>query len=189
MLGIFQSGLICPLRCSDRQCSDRDASAVQNPQAVNESFTRLSQHLRRGQPAIGEQHFAGRARAHAHLVFFLADAKPGQSLFENERRNAVMRRTAIRHRHRNAHVGVLRVGRECLPAVQHPAVAVSHRTRARTRRIRSRLRFRQRPRADPFPGRELRDVFLPLFVRTGEKNMIRAKRIVRGDPREPVLQR
>ena len=99
----------------------------------------LPQQLRFGHAAIGEDHFAGGAGAHAELVFLLADLKPGRAFFQNERGNSVRRCAAIRHRHGDANVGDVRVGGEGLAAVEHPASRRRARPWCACRRRRSRL--------------------------------------------------
>ena len=43
------------------------------------------------------------------------------------------------------------------------------------------FRLRERPAANPFTGGQLRNVLLALFVVAGEKDVVRAKRVVRGN--------
>ncbi len=141
--GIFERGFVCALRRADGQRGDGNAPAVENPQAIDESFAHFSEHLRIREPAIGEQHLAGGAGAHAQLVFLLADSESRKALFEDEGRDAVMRRGAIRYCHGDAYVGILRVGGECLAAVQHPARAIFYGFGARSARVGAGFRFGQ----------------------------------------------
>ncbi len=76
-----------------------------------------------GHPAILEDHLAGVAGPHAELVFFPADAKTRRAFVDDKRRDAVMRRRPVRHRHRHADFGAVGVGGKRLRAVQHPIVA------------------------------------------------------------------
>src|SRR5581483_1754481 len=131
--------------------------------------------------AVREQHLAGGAGAHTHLVFFFADAKARRPFLDDERRDAVLRSAAIRYRHRDADVSILRICGEGLPAIDHPALALAYRLRARAGGIRARLRLRQRPAADPLARGELRNIALSLVVITGEINVVGAQRRVRGD--------
>ena len=131
--------------------------------------------------AVLKQDFPGRAGAHAELVFFLADAKSRRVLFDDERRNAVLRGRAIGHEHRDTDVGVMRIRRERFAAVQHPFVAVPDRRASGPGRVGSGFRLGQRPAADPLARRELRDISLALLVVGGSEDVIRAERIMRGD--------
>ena len=60
-------------------------------QAVDEALVELAQQLRLGQPAVFEDHLAGGAGAQAELVFLLAGAEARRALFDDERRDAVLR--------------------------------------------------------------------------------------------------
>ena len=113
--GVLQRRVVSALRHADGKRGDRDAAAIQNPQAVDEAFVQLAeQSALAGKPAVLENHFAGGAGAQAQLVFLLAGAETGRVLLEDERRNAVLRGGAIGHRHGDADVGVVGVGGERL---------------------------------------------------------------------------
>ena len=134
-----------------RQRGDGDAAAIQNSQAVDEAFAGLAEQLRCGQAAIGEDHFAGGAGAHAQLVFLLADAKSGRALLENESRDAVLRRRRGRsppwpRRHRRYCALVVKV----LPPFRTQQSPSLNGLGARAGGIRAGFGFGQRPAADPF---------------------------------------
>ena len=141
----------------------------------------LPQELLRRQAAVFENHFAGGAGAHAQLVLFLSGAESRRPLLHDEGRNAVLRGGAIGHRHGDAHVGVMRVGGESLGAVRATHSPPSHHgLGARAGGVRPGFRLGQRPAAEPFARRQLRNVLPPLLVAAHLVNVVRAERSVRG---------
>ena len=142
LLGILERGFVGALRGSDRERGDRDAAAVEDAQAVDESLAVLAEQLRFGQPAVVNSTSPVALARMPSLFSFLPTRNPGTSFFEDESRDAVLRRRAIGDRHGDAHVGVLRVGGERFRAVQHPARAVLHRFACACRRRRIRLQAR-----------------------------------------------
>ena len=88
---------------------------------------------------------------------------------------------AVRHRHADADVRVVRIGGEGFRAVEDPFVAVAHRGGARARRIRTGFGLGERPAADPFAGGQLRQVLLLLLLRAGFIDVIGTERSMRGD--------
>ena len=186
-LGILQRGIVGALRHADGQRRDGNPAAVQNLQAVDEAFAALAQKLRLRQPAVVENHFAGGAGAQAELVLLLAGAKSGRAFLDDECGDAMLRGRSVGHRHGHADIRVVRVGGECLRAVQHPAAALQRRGGARARRVRAGLRFGQRPAADPLARRQLRQIPLPLLIGAHLENVVRAQRSVRGQmiPTDP----
>ncbi len=150
LLGIFERRFIRALRDAYRQRRNRDAPAVQNPQAVDESFAALAAELRRRQPAIGEQNFARGRTAHPQLVFFLPDAKSGVPFSRMNAEipcdDAARSVTAIATQTSATCALVVNV----LPPFRTQVIAVEHRRGARAARVRSRFGLGQRPAADPF---------------------------------------
>ena len=77
------------MRHAQRQRRDRNASAVENLQAVDEAVALVAQKIFRGDAAIAENHFGSVAGAHSQLVFFFAGAKAGRALFHDKGGDAV----------------------------------------------------------------------------------------------------
>ena len=77
------------MRHAEPQSRDRNAAAVENLQAVDESFAFGAQAIIGRHFAIGENNFGRVAGAQAELIFFFAGAKTGDAFFEDERGDAV----------------------------------------------------------------------------------------------------
>ena len=90
LLRVAHGTFVGALRHAEAERRDRDASAVENLQAVDEAFAFRAEEIFGGHAAIGEDDFAGVAGAQAELVFFLAGAKAGSSLLDDERGDAVV---------------------------------------------------------------------------------------------------
>ena len=90
LLGIAHRAFVRALRHTQAERRDRDAAAVENLQAVDEALAVAAQNIFSRDAAIRENYFAGVAGAQAELVFFLAGAKAGSSLLDDEGGDAVM---------------------------------------------------------------------------------------------------
>ena len=72
LFGVTHRTFVRALRHAQAQRRDRNSPAVQNLQAIDEAFAFFAQQIRRRNLAIGENHFAGVARAQAQLIFLFA---------------------------------------------------------------------------------------------------------------------
>ena len=75
LLRVFHRRFASALRHAQPQRRNRNAPAVENLQAIDESFALFAQQIFAGHKAIAENHFGGVAGAHSELVFFFARAK------------------------------------------------------------------------------------------------------------------
>ena len=81
-------------------------------------------------------------------------------------------RCAVGDGDHNQHVGIMTIGAESFAAVQNPVFSFAHRRHTGAARIRARRGLGQSPGPDVFAGRQLRDIFLLLLFRSGQKNVI-----------------
>src|SRR5581483_196224 len=133
-----------------------------------------------GKRAVLKDQFSRITCAQAELVFFLAGAKSLHALFDNECGKTVGVRGSVCHGNDDQRVGVVPVGAESLAAVEDPLFPASHSRHAGAAGVRTRRGLGQSPGTDKLAGCELRDVFLSLSFISRDKNMVRAKRSVRG---------
>src|SRR3954470_890459 len=175
MLSVFQGLFVSALGGADGQCSDRDSTAIQDSETVNETVSRLSEKLRSRQTALREEDLARCACAHAQLIFLLADAETCGSFLQDESRDAMLGRRSVRHRHCYAYIRVVSIRSECLPAVKHPFTVLQDRSGASSGRVGSRFGRGERPAADPLARRKLWNVLAALFFISGQVDVIRAE--------------
>ena len=141
----------------------------------------LPQQVFGGNDAVFKNQFGSVAGPQAQLVFFLAGTKALGSLLHDERREPVGVRGAVGHRDHDQNIGIVAVGAERLGAVQHPVVALAHRSHARAAGVRSGGGLGQAPGADELRPWPAADVLLFLRFVAGKKNVVRAQRGVRRD--------
>src|SRR5260370_35009247 len=177
---VVAGGLVRAARDSDRTRADRDASAIENPERVDESIADLADYVEGRHTTVFHYQLSGVGRAHAELVLFLAWTNSFAIHLDGERGDAVLLIVSVGLDQHDGNVGVRGVGDEVLRAVENPVVAVFDRRRAHARRVASRSRLGQSPRAEPFAGGQLRQPFLFVGVVPGETNMSGAQRIMRG---------
>src|SRR5580692_13176206 len=89
LLRVAHRSFVRALRHTQSQRSDRNPAAVQNLQAVDESFAFLAQQIFGRHLALREHHFARVTRAQTQLVFFFPGLESRRSLLDDERRNSV----------------------------------------------------------------------------------------------------
>ena len=77
LLGVAHRAFVGALRHAQAERGDGNAAAIENLQAVDEAFAFFAEKIFGGNAAIGEDDFAGVARAQAELVFFFPGRKPG----------------------------------------------------------------------------------------------------------------
>ncbi len=180
-LGVAHRALVGALRHAQSERRDGDAAAIEDLQAIDEAFAFRAQEILRGHAAIGEDHFAGVARAQAELVFFLAGTKARSTLLDDECGDTVVLLGGVGDGHGHAHVGIVSIGGEGFCAIDYPTTVFLGGHGARAARIRSRFRLGERPAAQLFSLRQRDYVFLFLLFGAEFVDVIGAQRIVRGD--------
>ena len=84
----------------------------------------------------------------------------------------------VRDGHRDANIRAVRIGGKGRGTVQNPGITIPYGGGAGSRSVRPGFRFRERPAAQPFPGREFRQVLLLLFFRSVLVDVVGAERCV-----------
>src|SRR6185437_15859826 len=180
-LGVAHRALIRALRHAEAERRNRNAAAIEDLEAVDEALALGTEKIFRRHAAIGEDHFAGIARAQAEFIFFFPGTKARSSLLNDECGNAVVLLGSVRDGHRDADVSIVTVGSERLRAIQHPAAIFFAGHGACAACVRSGFRFGERPAAEFLALRQRRYVFLLLLFGAEFVDVIGAERIVGGD--------
>ena len=157
----------------DRQRTDRDPAAIEDPQERLEAAPLLAEHVRRRDARPVEDQLAGRRGMQPELVLEPPDREAGRVGGHDERADlggAVVARPAPGGDDVGARLAG--VGDEPLAAVEHPRAAVRAvlvaRGRPRPARIAAGSGLGQAVRADDLAARHRHEVALLLLVRAGQ---------------------
>src|SRR5271166_1835309 len=181
LLGVTNRGIESALSHAEAECGDGDTAAIENFQAACEAFAFGAEKILGGDFAVGEDNFGSVAGAHAQLVFFLAGAKTGSSLFKDERADAVRAFGFVGDGHGHADIGIVTVRGEGFRAVENPMRAVPAGNGAGAPGIGAGFGFREGPGTELLALGE-RDEILALLLFAAELvDVIAAQRIVRRD--------
>ena len=131
--------------------------------------------------AVLEDQLGGVRGAHAELVLLAPGAEARRPALDDERRDALLARRAVGHRHDHRGVGDAAVGDEVLRAVEHPVLAVAHRGRAHAAGVRARARLGEPPAAHLLAARERRQEAALLLLAAGQVDVGGAQAVVGGE--------
>ena len=181
LLNVLDGFLHRALADAERLGSDADAAAVKRLHCDSKALALFAEQVLFGNDAVFHDKLAGRAAADAHLLFLLANGEAREVLFNDERRNALVARLLVGHGEDDVHMRIARIGNEDLGAVEHIMIVNQFCGRLLAGSIRARVGLGEAERADPFAGKELRQVLHLLLFGAVLIDRRAAERSVRGD--------